>query len=367
MWQRLSRMLKKETLQILRDRKMRIMVFAMPVMMMFVMSFAMTTDLREAKLVVIDMDGTPSSRDLINRFVAGKHFSIGWIASSPEEFRRLMDRDDTRAGLWIPGGFEADLVSRRGARLQLITDGTYAMDSGTITSTASSIINGINAELSEQSASDPVDLRVRSWFNHNLDSRKYYVPGLIAMMLTLQSLLVASVSIVREKEIGTIEQIMVTPIRAPEFILGKTLPYMVMSYIIMTAMLLIAFALFDVPCRGSLPLLYCLTAIFMAGNLGCALLISVSATTQQQALLTAFFFMMPAILLSGFVFPVRNMPLPVRLLTALNPLRWYLEILQAILAKGVGLSDLLPQVFAQTTLALISMGAAAKAFRKTTS
>lgn len=368
MWKRLERMLVKEGLQIVRDKRMRLLVFAMPVMMMLVMSFAMTTDLRQAKLVVLDLDRTPSSRKAIRSFVAGRHFSLGWYVSSPEELKDLMDRGDTRAALWIPRGFEADILSRRGASIQILLDGTYALDSGTILSAASAVIRGLSEELlSPDSVAGAVDLRLRNWFNSNLDSERYYVPGLIAMMLTLQSLMVAGISIVREKEIGTIEQIMVTPIRGIEFILGKTLPYMAMAYLIMTAMLVIAFIVFDVPFRGSLPLLYALTAIFLAGNLGCALLISVSATTQQQALLTAFFFLMPAVLLSGFVFPVRNMPIPVQWLTALNPLRWYLEIMQAILSKGVGLADLIPQISAQTVLAVVSLTAAAKGFHKTLS
>lgn len=360
-------MLIKESLQIIRDKRMRLLIFAMPVLMMLVMSFAMTTDLRQAKLVVLDMDNTSSSRKVIQRFTAGRHFSLGWTATSPEDLRKLMDRGETRAALWIPRGFESDLLSEKSASLQILLDGTYSVDSGTILSAASAVVRELNSELSDGKSPSMTDLRVRHWFNANLDSQKYYVLGLIATMLTLQSLLVAGVSIVREKEIGTIEQIMVTPIKGIEFILGKTLPYMAMAYLIMTAMLAIAFLVFHVPCRGSLVLLYILTAVFMAGNLGCALLISVSATTQQQALLTAFFFLMPAILLSGFVFPVRNMPLPIQWLTTLNPMRWYLEIIQAVLSKGVGLSDIIPQVSAQTALALASITVAAKRFHKTSS
>lgn len=368
MWLRLKRMLIKEGLQILRDRKMRLLIFAMPVMMMLVISFAMTTDLREAPLVVLDMDHSQSSREIIDRFVAGEYFSLGWLANSREELQNLMERDDTRVALWIPQNFESEIMSHKPASLQIVLDGTYSVDSGTIMSAASSIVGQWNAEMmGGMVATSAVEIEKRNWFNANLNSHWYYIPGLVAMMLTLQTLLVASVSIVREKEIGTIEQIMVTPIRGIEFILGKTLPYMAMSYVIMTIMLTIAFTVFHVPCRGSLLLLYALTSVFLAGNLGCALLISVSAGTQQQALLTAFFFLMPAILLSGFIFPVRNMPLPIQWLTSLNPLRWYLDILLAILLRGVGVRELLPQIFAQIALAVVFLTLAAKRFRKTLS
>lgn len=368
MWLRLKRMLIKEVLQILRDNRMRVLIIAMPVMMMLVMSFAMTTDLRESPLIILDLDRSQSSREIIDRFVAGKYFSLGWFAKSSEELQELMERDDTKVALWIPQNFESDIMSHQPVSLQIVLDGTYSVDSGTIMSAASSIVAQWNAEMTgNMVAASTVEIEKRNWFNPNLNSHWYYIPGLVAMMLTLQTLLVAGVSIVREKEIGTIEQIMVTPIRGIEFILGKTLPYMAMSYVIMTIMLAIAFMVFQVPCRGSLILLYTLTSVFLAGNLGCALLISVSAGTQQQALLTAFFFLMPAILLSGFIFPVRNMPLPIQWLTALNPLRWYLEILLAILLRGVGIKELLPQIAAQVALAVVFLTLAAKRFKKTLS
>jgi ABC-2 type transport system permease protein len=191
------------------------------------------------------------------------------------------------------------------------------------------------------------------------------VPALIAVMLVVFGMILTSIGIVREKEIGTIEQVMVTPIRRLEFILGKTIPYVVTGYITMTIMLLTAMLVFEIRVEGSWLLLYGLTGIFLACNLGMALLISVSAQTQQQALLTAFLIIMPAVLLSGFMFPVKNMPLPVQYATCANPMRWYLEILRGILQKGTGMEALWLPALALAILAALSTLAATMRFRKT--
>jgi len=207
----------------------------------------------------------------------------------------------------------------------------------------------------------------RAWFNPNQESRFYYVPSLIATMLFIFSLMLTSIGIVREKEIGTIEQVMVTPIRSLEFILGKTIPYMITGYISMTIMLCVAFVVFDVHVRGSLPFLYAVTGIYLVGNMGLALIISGSASTQQQALLTSFLVLMPSVMLSGFMFPLNNMPDPVRYATLFNPMRWYLEILRGIVMKDVGLTVLWPAITAQTGLSLTFLIVAAARFKKTLS
>ncbi len=193
----------------------------------------------------------------------------------------------------------------------------------------------------------------RAWYNTNQESKFYYVPSLIATMLYIFSLLLTSIGIVREKEIGTIEQVMVTPIRGIEFILGKTIPYMITGYITMTFMLIVAYLVFGVHVRGSLLLLYGLTGIYLAGNMGIALLISGSAATQQQALLTSFLILMPSVMLSGFLFPISNMPDPVRYATVINPMRWYLDILRGIVMKDVGIFALWPAIVAQIVLAVV--------------
>ena len=210
-----------------------------------------------------------------------------------------------------------------------------------------------------------IQIEARAWFNPNLESRYYYVPGLIAIMLILLSMMVASIAIVREKEGGTIEQVMVIPIGKIEFILGKTIPYLIIGYIVMTMMFIIAMIIFGIRIEGSIVLLYLLTGIYLCGNLGLALLISVGAHTQQQALLTAFFILMPAILLSGFIFPIHNMPVAVQYATYINPMRWYMEIIRGVVMKGVGIEALSRAIVFQSILAAGFLAVAAARFKKT--
>jgi ABC-2 type transport system permease protein len=212
-----------------------------------------------------------------------------------------------------------------------------------------------------------VEIASRAWFNVNMESKYFYVPGLIAVMLLVNSMMLSSIAIVREKEIGTIEQMMVTPITRMEFILGKTVPYCLISYLSMSMMFVLAMIFFDIRVHGSWLLLYALSGVYIAGNLGLALCISASASTQQQALLTAFFIMMPAVLLSGFMFPVDNMPEPVQYLTWLNPMRWFLEILRAIVLKGEGLRSIWQAALWQSGLAVAFLILAAASFKKTLS
>lgn len=208
-------------------------------------------------------------------------------------------------------------------------------------------------------------METRTWYNPNIESKFYYVPGLIAVMLILIGLVMTSLAIVREKEIGTIEQVMVTPIRRTEFILGKTLPFLMTGYITMTMMFIIARLVFGIRINGSLPLLFGIAGIYMLGNLGLALLVSVTARTQQQALLTAFFILVPSILLSGFIFPIRNMPEAVQVMTLVNPMRWFLQILHGIVVKGVGIEILWRSVLIQIGLASAFLTLAVAKFRKT--
>jgi ABC-2 type transport system permease protein len=211
-----------------------------------------------------------------------------------------------------------------------------------------------------------VELQTRAWFNPNLESKNYFVPGLVAIMLIVIGMILTSVAIVREKEMGTIEQVMVTPLSSLEYILGKTIPYALISYVNMTLMLLLAMLVFGIRVQGSWLLLYALTGIYILGNLGMALLISVTAQSQQQAVLTAFLFMMPCVLLSGFMFPIHNMPELVQYAVYLNPVRWYIEILRGVVIKGVGLPVLWQAVLGQSVLAAAFILLAIWRFRKTT-
>ena len=375
MLQRIRRMLVKEFLQMLRDPRMRVVIFGVPVIQMTIMAFALTTDVMNIRTAVLDMDKTPASRELISNFTAGNYFRITTYLESQRELSGLLDRRDVRAVLQIPAGFSKDIHSERTAVFQLITDGTDSNSSAIALGYAGMIVSEYSdARQMERLArkgitTPPVQIETvsRAWFNANQESRFYYVPSLIATMLFIFSLMLTSIGIVREKEIGTIEQVMVTPIRGIEFILGKTIPYIITGYISMTIMLIVAFVVFDVHVRGSLLFLYAVSGIYLIGNMGIALIISGSATTQQQALLTSFLVLMPSVMLSGFMFPLNNMPDPVRFATLFNPMRWYLEILRGVVMKDVGFATLWPAIAAQTGLALSFLSLAALRFKKTLS
>jgi ABC-2 type transport system permease protein len=375
MLQRLYRMLIKEFLQMLRDPRMRVVIFGIPVIQMTIMAFALTTDVTNIRMAVLDMDKTPASRELISAFTAGNYFQISASLLSQNEITPLLDRSEVRAVLHIPAGFSKDILTENTAGVQLITDGTDSNSTSIVLGYAGFIVNDYNDKMLDKRLGrkgiriSPLQIKTesRAWYNVNQESRYYYVPSLIATMLYIFSLLLTSIGIVREKEIGTIEQVMVTPIRGIEFILGKTIPYMLTGYISMTFMLIVAYFVFGVHVRGSLPLLYGLTGIYLAGNMGIALIISGGASTQQQALLTSFLILMPSVMLSGFMFPISNMPDPVRYATFINPMRWYLDILRGIVMKDVGISVLWPAIVAQFVLSLTFLTIAIGRFKKTLS
>ena len=366
-------MLVKEFLQMLRDPRMRVVIFGMPVIQLVVMAFALTTDVTNIRTAVLDMDKTPFSRELVSDFMAGGYFEITRTLVSEREIPDLLDHADVRAVIHIPPGFENTIEGGSKAQVQVLTDGTDSNTTAIVQGYAGRIIQAYsNRKLSEQierkgMKSFPllVDTVERAWFNENQESRYYFVPSLIAVMLFIFSLLLTSIGIVKEKEIGTIEQVMVTPIRKIEFILGKTIPYMITGYITMTIMLCVAFIVFGIHVKGNLILFYALSGLYLFGNMGIALIISASAATQQQAMLTSFLILMPCVMLSGFMFPIRNMPELVQYATWLNPMRWYLEILRGIVMKGVGITVLWPAIAAQAALAVAFISLAWARFSKT--
>lgn len=374
MLNRIKRMLIKEFLQMLRDPRMQVVIFGMPVIQLVVLSFALTMDVSNISTAVYDQDNSVSSRELIAEFASSGYFEITDYILNDAHMAEKLDAGSAMAVIRIPSDFEQRLLSRSTADLQIIADGTDSNTTSIVFGYVSQIVARYSNEklrqrtfslFGPQTVPGEIVIEQRAWYNENLQSRYYYVPGLIGVMLILVSIVVASIAIVREKEMGTIEQVMVTPIRKIEFILGKTIPYLITGYIIMTFMFIIALIMFGIHIKGSLLLLYLLSGVYLAGNLGLALLISVSAHTQQQALLTAFFILMPAILLSGFIFPIHNMPLPVQYASYLNPMRWYMEILRGVIIKGVGAQALLKAIVWQTLLAVSFLLIATSRFKKT--
>ncbi|MCC6699678.1 MAG: ABC transporter permease [Candidatus Hydrogenedentes bacterium] len=376
MLERIRRMLIKEFLQMFRDVRMRLVVFVAPLIQMTIFAFALTTDVTNIRTIVLDRDNTPSSRELLHAFTAAEYFEVVAFARTDVDLRTMLDAGDAQAALEIPPNFERDLRGGRTARVQLLVDGTETNNAAVALSYANQIagqfaqeqqLRQFEVQLGAGAIPATVAFDTRAWFNPNLESAYYYVPGLIAVMLMVVSVMLTSISIVREKEIGTIEQVMVTPIRRVEFIIGKTLPFLVTGYITMTLMFAVAMIVFGVRVEGSILLLYVLAGVYVVGNLGLALFVSVSAATQQQALLTAFLLLMPGVLLSGFMFPIRNMPVLIQYATVLNPMRWFLIILRGIVLKGEGIATLWQPILWQTGLAVTFITLAVARFRKTLS
>jgi drug efflux transport system permease protein len=374
MWERIRQMLVKEFIQVFRDPRMKAFIFVIPILQLLIFSYAASTDVRHIATAVYDLDNSVSSRDLVSRFVKSGYFDVVAYVANDRGERQLLDRGKAEVVLHLDKGFEGDLLAGRSAPVQMIVDGTDSNTAGIVLGYSNSIIQqfsqGFLAERLERlrgggRVPGQVALETRVWFNENLESRNYFVPGVIALMVTLLTLLLTSMAIVREKEIGTMEQIMVTPIRPVEFILGKTVPSALISFVDLALVTLVGVLWFRIPIRGSFALLVFSTSIYLMTMLGTGLLISTVSQTQQQAMMSTFFFFMPALLLSGFMFPIANMPAAVQWLTYLNPMRYVMVILRGIFLKGVGLSILWPQITVLAVMGVVTLAVASRRFRKT--
>lgn len=374
MIERIRRMLVKEFLQALRDYRMRSTIFLLPLIQVLVFGYAITTDVKHVALAVYDLDNTVASRDLISRFAGSGYFEIVNYVYDDAAARSLLDHGSVRLVLRINAGFQADLAAGRVAQVQALLDGSDSNTAGIVLNYSNEIVGQANFDalvdrvtrvLGTFQRPGQAELQTRAWFNENLESRNFFVPGVIALIVTLITLMLTSIAVVREYEIGTIEQIMVTPIRPIEFILGKTVPFALIGFADVLLITAVGVYWFEVPIRGSIPLLLLATGLYLLTSLGVGLLISTISRTQQQALMTSFLFFAPAILLSGFVFPIANMPQVVQWLTYLNPLRYFLVIIRGIFLKGVGLQILWPQMLALTIIGVLTFTLAVRRFHKT--
>lgn len=374
MYERLRQMLRKEFIQVLRDPRLRMVVFVIPCVQTLVISYAVTLDVEHVATAIWDQDQSPDSRELIERFTASGYFEVVAVVDSEPQARWLIDRHQAKVLLRIGPGFMEDLRAGRTSPVQVIVDGTDSNTAAVVLSYASRIVAGFSEErawrrLARQTGQSRVpnlvDLQPRAWFNENLESRNFFVPGVIVIVVTLVSLLLTSMAVVREREIGTMEQMLVSPITPSEFILGKTLPFALLAMLDVILVTLVGTLWFGVPIRGSLALLLACTALYLLTTLGAGLFISTISHTQQQAMMSTFFFFFPAMLLSGFAFPIANMPTLVQWLTLANPLRWFLVIVRAIFLKGVGVEVLWREMAALAILGTLTLGLAVGRFRKT--
>jgi len=376
MLERIKHMLIKEFIQIFRDPRMRFVIFLPPIIQVVVFGYAVTTDVRYIATAIHDLDNSVASREMVARFERSGYFDIVEYVRDEGRVRELIDRGEVRAVLRMNKGFGNDLRAGRTAQLQIIVDGTDSNTAGIVLNYSSKIVGQFSQKLlttrftrlkGQGREPGQVQMQTRAWFNENLESRNFYVPGVIAMVVMLITLLLTSMAVVREKEAGTMEQIIVTPITSVEFILGKTVPFALIGFVDVILVTLVGVFWFEIPIRGSLLLLFLATALYLMTTLGIGLFISTVSRTQQQAMISTFFFFFPAVLLSGFMFPIANMPQAVQWLTYLNPLRYFLVIIRGIFLKGVGAGILWPQVGALAAMGILILWLASGRFQKTLS
>ncbi len=374
MFERLKHMLIKEFIQMLKDPRMRAVIVVIPIFQVIIFGYAVTTDVRNIATAVLDLDNSVQSRQLLARFEGSQHFEFVDYLNSESDVRPVLDGGHARAVLLINRGFGDDVAAGRTGKLQILLDGTDSNTAGIVLNYASQIGARYNADVLVRRVEamtgrvippSPVTLRWRAWFNPNLESRNFYVPGVIALLVMVISVILSSMAIVREKEIGTIEQIMVTPIGRVEFILGKTLPFALIGFLDVVLISLIAVFWFRIPIEGDPLVLLFSTALYLMCTLGVGLLISTMSGTQQQAMMTAFFFMLPAVLLSGFIYPIANMPVAIQWLTLVDPLRYFIVIIRGVFLKGIGVAVLWPQMAGLLVLGTILLALASARFKKT--
>lgn len=374
MRERLKAMLIKEFIQVLRDPRMRFVMFVIPVVQTLIFGYAVNMDVRQVATAVYDLDNSSQSREIAARFIKSGYFRLHEQVYDDRRAQELIDRGEVKAVLRMNHGFGERLAAGEGASLQMILDGTDSNTAGIALNYANRIVSGYRETVQLDAAARQagvtrqlrgVDLEARAWYNENLESRNYYVPAVITNIVFIITMLLSSMAVVREKEIGTIEQVIVTPIRKGEFILGKSIPFVLIGFINVTIISLVAVFWFEVPMRGSVPLLLGATGLFLMSSLGIGLLISTISRTQQQAMMSAFFIIFPFILLSGFAFPIDSMPRPVQWVTYLNPMRFFLVVVRSIFQKGVGMEILWPQFAALFVLGATILSTAVLRFKKT--
>jgi ABC-2 type transport system permease protein len=335
------------------------LVIVAPIIQLVLFGYAVTTDVKHIPTAVIDADKSRESRELVVRFSNTGYFDVLAVLERPQDLVPWMDSGRVQAGVHIPRGFARSLARGESAPLQIIVDGTDSTTAGVVLGYASGVLKRYSEEVLEERLRrlrvhlPMVEERTRVWFNPELKSVNYMVPGVLCTILLVVTMVLTSMAIVREREIGTLEQIVVTPIRAAELMAGKTIPFVLLGFVDMVLILLVATLWFRVPLRGSLLLLFALASVFLLTTLGLGLFISTVSHTQQQAMMTALFIMLPSILLSGFMFPIENMPHIIQWMTYLIPLRYFLNIVRGIFLKGVGIEVLWGDVLALLVIGLM--------------
>jgi ABC-2 type transport system permease protein len=370
---RLISLIRKEFIQITRDPRTLVLILIIPVMQLFLMGYAATSDVRNVPLAVYDQDRGPAARALLDAYRAADYFRLAFDVDSEEEIRLLIDRGDARAGMIIPPDYSDRILSEKPAQVAFILDGSDPTVAATALSAAQLIGQSLSTELTVQRLSrrgqppvlmQPVEVRTQVWYNPDLESAFYMVPGVIGMILFALTSILTATAIVRERERGTIEQLIVTPIRSWELVVGKILPYILLAMFNTLEVIAIGAWWFKVPVRSDLSLIMLLSALFVLSGLGIGLFASTVASTQQEAMLIVWMLLLPAIFLSGFFFPLDAMPQFLQWVSYIIPLRYYLVIIRSLMLKGADVSGLTKEIIALAIFGVGIMTIASLRFRK---
>ncbi len=374
MLSRMKQMIIKEFIQVFRDKRTRLILIGPPILQMLIFGYAATYEIHHVPTVVVDFDHSQESRDLISRFTSSPYFDVQRQLDDTKQLGDLIQEGKATVGLEIHAGFAQSLRKGQTAPLQVVVDATNSNTALIASSYISQIALGFAQDYQRDRISriapqlievmPQVSLAARPWYNPELRSRWFFVPGIIGSLTLVLVITLTAFGVVREREIGTLEQIMVTPIRPAEFILSKTLPFFLIGLFDVSLIALVGSLWFQVPFRGHLYVLFTGSVLFLLCMLGAGLLISTVSSTQQQAMVTAFFFIMPAIIFSGFGFPISTMPQWLQTMTYADPLRYFLVVLRGTYLKGVGMEILWPQMAAMAGLGTALLGIAILRFRK---
>ncbi|KPK96342.1 hypothetical protein AMJ80_00505 [bacterium SM23_31] len=369
---RIKQIILKEFRQLRRDRRMLPIVFAAPIIQLILLGYAATLDIKNLTLAVCDLDRTSISRDLIEGFIGSPYFSEVNYVDVSSEIDPIINRNEANLAIVIPHGFARSIRRGEPEKVQILVDGSDANTANIGLGYSMRIINGFTRSLVENAPKNNIevsyfliDTRSRVWYNPEIKSANFMVPGVVCLILMIITIALASMAIVKEKEIGTLEQLIVTPVKPYQLIIGKLAPFTIIGYVIITVVITVAHFWFKVPFEGSLVLLYFLTFGYLLSTLGLALFISTISRTQQQAMLSAaFFVILPFVYLSGFIFPIENMPRVIQYITYFIPLRYFLEIVRGIFLKGNTFGILLPQFLAMIAFGIVIMSLSILRFRK---
>lgn len=371
---RIIEIIKKEFIQFKRDPKMRAIIFVAPIMQLIFLGYAANMDVEKVHLAVFDQDNSVTSRELTERFTAVDLFHYDYAPKSYEEVTELLDDAKIICAIVIPKNFEKEIKQRRTADLQLLFDGSDGNTASISAGYIQGVLTKFNKKLLEQNLSkiglkikpvNNITTETRFWYNQELKTRVYMVPAIFGLLLMIITLLLTSLAIVKEKEIGTLEQLIVTPIKPSQLIIGKLIPFVILAMVAIMLALTAMFIVFGIVVRGSILFLFASSFVFILSTLGMGLFISTVSKTQQQAMMLAIFVvMMPMVYLSGFAFPIENMPQFIQYITYMIPLRYFITILRGVILKGIGFAELWPQFTALFFMGITILFLSTLRFRK---